>query len=203
MKPVGVLALQGGYDAHARCLSSINVPWRLVRTSAELEQCGGLILPGGESTTHLKLIERFNLETSLNAFVGAGHPVLATCAGLILAATQVSGPGQPSFGWLDIDVERNGWGRQVHSFEAPLEDPLAPASLQSHPPFALMFIRAPKITRCGQGVEVVARFRNEAVAVRQGSFYGMSFHPELKNDARFHALVFKNETEVQVPASTV
>ncbi len=191
MKPVGILALQGGYDAHARCLSAIDVPWQLVRTSAQLAQCGGLILPGGESTTHLKLIERFELSAALNTFVGAGNPVLATCAGLILAATHVRGPEQASFGWLDIDVERNGWGRQVHSFEAPLTDPLAPSSLSSDGTFTLMFIRAPKITRCGKDVEVVARFRNEAVAVRQGLFYGMSFHPELKNDARFHALVFK------------
>jgi 5'-phosphate synthase pdxT subunit len=191
MKPVGVLALQGGYDAHARCLNSINVPWVLVRTPSELTECGGLILPGGESTTHLKLIERFELGSALQTFVAAGNPVLATCAGLILSATHVSGPEQPSFGWLDIDVERNGWGRQVHSFEASLDDPLAPPILNTQPPFALMFIRAPKITRCGENVEVIARFRNEAVAVRQGSFYGMSFHPELKNDARFHALVFK------------
>ncbi len=191
MKPVGVLALQGGYDAHARCLQSINVPWVLVRTPSELTKCGGLILPGGESTTHLKLIERFELGSALQTFVAAGNPVLATCAGLILSATHVSGPEQPSFGWLDIDVERNGWGRQVHSFEASLDDPLAPPILNTQPPFALMFIRAPKITRCGENVEVIARFRNEAVAVRQGSFYGMSFHPELKNDARFHALVFK------------
>lgn len=190
MKPVGVLALQGGYDAHARCLTAINVPWILVRTSEALAQCGGLILPGGESTTHLKLIKRFELGEGLEKFVQAGHPVLATCAGLILSAANVSGPEQPSFGWLDIDVERNGWGRQVHSFEANLDDADSPAVLQAQPPFALMFIRAPRITRCGANVEVVARYRGEVIAVKQGAFYGMSFHPELKNDARFHGLVF-------------
>ena len=189
---MGVLALQGGYDAHARCLSTLGLPWVLVRTPVELASCGGLVLPGGESTTHLKLIDRFGLSDSLNEFVNAGHPVLATCAGLILSAKQVYGPEQTSFGWLDVDVERNGWGRQVHSFEAALQDPNAPALLQTQPPFALMFIRAPRIVRCGDDVEIVARFKGEAVAVRQGAFYGMSFHPELKNDARFHALVFKN-----------
>lgn len=191
MKPIGVLALQGGYDAHARCLASLSLPWILVRTAKQLAECGGLVLPGGESTTHLKLIDRFDLTNALNAFVNAGHPVLATCAGLILSAATVSGPEQPSFGWLDVDVERNGWGRQVHSFEAELQDPNAPSIIRSQPPFALMFIRAPRIIRCGKNVEVVARFRDEAVAVRQGAFYGMSFHPELKSDARFHALVFK------------
>ncbi len=193
MKPIGVLALQGGYEAHARCLTAIDVPWMLVRTSKALAQCGGLVLPGGESTTHLKLIERFKLGDALDDFVRAGHPVLATCAGLILSATQVRDPEQSSFGWLDIDVERNGWGRQVHSFEASLQDEQAPAILRTQPPFALMFIRAPRITRCGECVEVVARYREEVIAVKQGAFYGMSFHPELKNDPRFHALVFKGE----------
>jgi len=192
VRPIGVLALQGGYDAHARCLSSLGLPWIRVRTTRELAGCAGLVLPGGESTTHLKLIDRFDLTAALNSFVEAGNPVLATCAGLILSAAKVSGPEQSSFGWLDIDVERNGWGRQVHSFETALDDPNAPEILQTQPPFSMMFIRAPRIVRCGNTVQVVARFKGEAVAVRQGAVYGMSFHPELKNDARFHALVFKD-----------
>ena len=189
MKPVGVLALQGGYDAHARCLDAIDRPWRLVRTPEDLAECSGLVLPGGESTTHLKLIHRFGMWAPLDDFVRSGKPVLATCAGLILSARSVIGHSQASFGWLDVDVSRNTWGRQVHSFEAAIDDPRAPMSLQS-PSFNMLFIRAPRIERCGDNVEVIVRYKGEAVAVREGRVLGMSFHPELKADPRFHAMVF-------------
>ena len=189
MAPIGVLALQGGYAAHTRCLDKINREWLLVRTPEELAKCEGLVLPGGESTTHLKLIERFQLKAPLNAFLDQGYPILATCAGLILSAKSVVGHAQDSFGWLDIDVSRNAWGRQVHSFESQLDDPNSPTLLQA-PPFTMLFIRAPRIERCGTAVDVVANYQNEPVAVRQGNRYGLTFHPELKGDARFHKLAF-------------
>ena len=194
MKPVGVLALQGGYAAHTRCLDAIQRDWVLVRTPDDLARCSGLILPGGESTTHLKLIKRFNMWTPLDDFVQSGRPVLATCAGLILSAKKVIGRPQDSFGWLDIDVNRNAWGRQVHSFETELNDSNAPQVLRS-PPFKLLFIRAPRIERTGDHVEVLVRYEGEAVAVRQERFLGLSFHPELKNDARFHDMAFGDASD--------
>ena len=190
MAVVGVLALQGGYDAHAKCLETLGIKTKLVKSPEDLDDCSGLVLPGGESTTHLKLIHRFDLWLPLQQFVERGRPVMATCAGLILAAQKVVGHRQDAFGWLDLDVERNAWGRQVHSFEATLTDPAAPVALRS-PPFELLFIRAPKIVRCGPKVEVVARLSGEPIAVRQNNVLGMSFHPELKMDGRLHALIFK------------
>ncbi len=177
---IGALALQGGWAAHlaaVRALGHTGVP---VRTADELAACDGLILPGGESTTHLRLIERFALREALDAFMATDRPVLATCAGLILSAREVLGPSQPSFGWLDVTVTRNAWGRQVHSFEAVADGT----------DLALMFIRAPRITRVGPGVEITHTFEGEPVAVRQGRFFGMAFHPELTGDRRLHAAAF-------------
>lgn len=129
--PVGVLALQGGYEAHEKMLVSLGHATRRVRELVDLEGLSGLVLPGGESSTMLKLLAWSGLEKPLDAAVKAGLPTLATCAGLILSATSVSGPEQASFGWLDIDVARNAWGRQVDSFEAEA-DPVAGATT---PPF--------------------------------------------------------------------
>ena len=137
--PVGVLALQGGWAAHIRALADLGHATREVRTPADLDGLGGLIFPGGESTTHLKLIDRFGLDASLNAFVASGKPVFCTCAGMILAATAVHAPTQQSFGWIDIEVARNGWGRQVHSFEAQADSPFD----GDGNPLKLLFIRAP------------------------------------------------------------
>ena len=128
----------------------------------------------------LKMIGYSGLWESLDAFVRTGRPVLATCAGLILAARHVSGPEQASFGWIDIDAARNAWGRQVHSFEARDDDDR----------MNMVFIRAPRIARVGEGVEVVARFEGEPVAVRQGSVVAATFHPELAGEPALHALAF-------------
>ena len=187
MRPIGVLALQGGYEAHARTLTRLGHATRWVRTPGDLEGLGGLVLPGGESSTMLKLLAFAGLEAPLDAAVRNGLPVLATCAGLILSATRVTGPEQRAFGWLDVDVARNAWGRQVHSFESLADvDPAEPDRV----PFSLVFIRAPRMLRVGPGVEVVARLGGEPVAVRQGSVTGASFHPELTDDDRLHARVF-------------
>jgi 5'-phosphate synthase pdxT subunit len=162
---IGVLALQGGFAAHSRAL----------------EDVAGLILPGGESTTQLKLLARHGLEPALESFVRSGRPVLATCAGLILAAREVQSPAQRSFGWLDVAVARNAWGRQVDSFVADAD---APSGLP------LVFIRAPRILSVGPKVEVLAAFKTEPVLVRQGSIWGATFHPELTLDRRVHQWIF-------------
>ncbi|HIA04410.1 MAG TPA: pyridoxal 5'-phosphate synthase glutaminase subunit PdxT [Myxococcales bacterium] len=185
---VGVLALQGGYAAHVKTLEVLGHQCALIRTAAGLDEIDGLVLPGGESTTHLKLIKRWNLSDGLNDFVQSGKPILATCAGLILAARAVSDPEQYSFGWLDIQLTRNGWGRQLDSFEAVADDGVTP----------LMFIRAPRITQMGPAVEVLMRFRDEPIMVRQGSFVGATFHPELSANLSVHAALFGDlRTSVQ------
>jgi 5'-phosphate synthase pdxT subunit len=180
MSTVGVLALQGGYHAHARMLEGLGHRTRLVRDGQALVDLDGLVLPGGESSTHLKLIDRFGLQAPLDRFIETGRPVLVTCAGLILAAREVSHPSQRSFGWLDISVRRNGWGRQLDSFEAVADG-------QENP---LIFIRAPRIESVGPEVEVLLTFEGEPIMVRQGHVTGAAFHPELTRDPGLHRDVF-------------
>lgn len=180
---IGVLALQGGFEAHERRLTALGHEPVRVRYSSQFSEIDGLILPGGESTTHLKLIALEGLGPALEAFVATRKPVLATCAGLILSARTVTGPSQVSFGFLDVAVRRNAWGRQLDSFEAVADDSDVP----------LTFIRAPRIESVGPGVEVVLRYRGEPVLVRSGTFFGATFHPELTSDARVHRQVFGGE----------
>lgn len=179
---IGVLALQGGYEAHERVLRELGRDVVRVKTPAGLEGLDGLVLPGGESSTMLKLIAWNGLEGPLDAFVRSGRPVFATCAGLILAATGVSHPEQRSFGWLDVDVSRNAWGRQNESFEA----------MDDAGRFRMVFIRAPRITRVGDEAEVVATYKGEAVAVRSKRLpvVAATFHPELAGEPGLHRLVF-------------
>jgi pyridoxal 5'-phosphate synthase pdxT subunit len=150
-----------------------------VRTPAELAAVEGLVLPGGESTTQLKLIERNGLEAPLSAFVASGKPILATCAGLILAARAVSSPSQRSFGWLDASVERNAYGRQLDSFEAVTDRGLP-----------VVFIRAPRIREVGRRVEVLDTLGGEPILIRQGNVVGATCHPELTDSTELHARVF-------------
>lgn len=178
-KRIGVLALQGGFAAHARALADLGHVPVLVRAPADLDGIEGLVLPGGESTVHLKLLGRFGLGAPLDAFVATGRPVLGTCAGLILAARRVTGPEQPSFGWIDVAVARNAYGRQQESFEA-----ISPEGIP------LVFIRGPRIIEVGPSVEILATLAGEAVLVRDGSVTGASFHPELTADRRVHGQVF-------------
>jgi len=181
---LGVLALQGGYAAHAKSLRALGHTVSEVRTEADLASVRGLVLPGGESTTHLILLERFGLWAPLDAFVRAGNPVLATCCGLILSARSVVSPPQRSVGWVDVQVARNAWGRQVHSFEAPAD----PGSQIG--PVPMLFIRAPRIVEVGAGAEVLATCQGEPVLVRQGNVVAGAFHPELTADLTVHALAF-------------
>jgi 5'-phosphate synthase pdxT subunit len=179
MARVGVLALQGGFGLHASALRAIGDEPREVRDASDLAALDGLVLPGGESTAMLTLIERFALAAALDELVHSGIPILATCAGLILAAREVTHPAQRSFSWLDVAVSRNGWGRQLDSFEALADDGTTP----------LVFIRAPRIVSVGAETEVLATFRGEPVMVRQNNVVGATFHPELV-DGRLHHTVF-------------
>jgi 5'-phosphate synthase pdxT subunit len=172
---VGVLALQGGYAAHAKVLRGLGADVREVRTPADLDGLDGLVMPGGESTTMTLGVEREGLAEPLRAFHEAGRPIFGTCAGLIML-------DRAHLGLMDITAERNAFGRQLHSFEADLEFP----GLEGGPVRAV-FIRAPWIRDLGPGVEVLAAVDGHPVAARQGSLLAISFHPELGDDHRLHA----------------
>lgn len=176
-----MLALQGDFAAHAKALARLGVEAPEVRKPAELAALDGLIVPGGESTTLLRLMgEAF--PAALRALHAAGTPIYGTCAGLILLAREVVGPSQPSLGLIDVTVERNGYGRQRESFEAELEARLDAAPVPLH----AVFIRAPRITRLGPAVTALAHWRGEPVLVRQGPVLVSSFHPELTDDLAVH-----------------
>ncbi len=180
---VGVLALQGDFAAHAAALREAGGEPREVRLPAHLAGLAGLVLPGGESTTLLRLLASSGLDRALPEFHRAGGAILGTCAGAILLAREVTGPVQPSLGLLDITVARNHYGRQVDSFEAS-------ASLEGEErPLPLVFIRAPAITRTGPGVEVLAEHGGLPVLVRQGRLLAATFHPELTPDRRVHRML--------------
>jgi 5'-phosphate synthase pdxT subunit len=180
MARIGILALQGAFARHAGVLAALAHEAVLVRAKEDLAGLRGLILPGGESTVQLKLLERLGLEESLCAAVRSGLPVLATCAGLVLLARHVSHPQQRSLGMVDVGVARNAWGRQIDSFEAT-----------SDAGRALVFIRAPRIVEVGRGVEVLDRLRGESVLVRQANVTCATFHPELTSDTGLHREVFR------------
>jgi 5'-phosphate synthase pdxT subunit len=178
---IGVLALQGDFAAHARALAALGHDVRLARRPADLDRVEGLVLPGGESTTMLRLLESSGLAAPVVRLIRDGAPVLATCAGLILLARKVTGPDQTSFGLLDVTVARNAWGRQVDSFE----------SWSDRGGLPLVFIRAPRIRDVGEGVEVLDTFDGEPILVRQGNMVGATFHPELTGDATVARLAFE------------
>jgi len=185
----GVLALQGDWAAHARVLNAMGVETVLVRTAAELAAVDALVLPGGESTAMLRLMEPENLAKKIGRRVRDGLPVLATCAGLILLATGTT-PAQPSLGLLDVHVERNAYGRQVHSRVAPISlDPEMgqPGTLDA------VLIRAPKITRTGPEVRVLGWLGEDPVLVRQNRIIAATFHPELTDEQRVHRLLVDKE----------
>jgi pyridoxal 5'-phosphate synthase pdxT subunit len=171
---VGVLALQGGFAAHARMLRGLGAEVREVRTPADLGGLDGLVMPGGESTTMTLGIEREGLAEPLRAFHAEGRPIFGTCAGLILLDRE-------HLGLMDIVAARNAFGRQVRSFEADLTFP----DLEGGPVRAV-FIRAPWIAEHGSGVEVLAAVDGHPVAAREGTLLAISFHPELGSDDRLH-----------------
>ena len=178
---VGVLALQGDVVEHLHALAELGVTPVAVKTRAELDAVDALIVPGGESTTVIRLLERFGLDEPIRERVGAGMPFWGTCMGLIVAAREVAGLEQKTLGLIDITVRRNAFGRQLASAEVPLAIPALGAQ-----PFPAIFIRAPWIERAGPGVEVLAAHEGHGVFVRQGAVIGTSFHPELTRDRRLH-----------------
>ncbi|MDQ5858436.1 MAG: pyridoxal 5'-phosphate synthase glutaminase subunit PdxT [Acidobacteriota bacterium] len=181
---IAVLALQGDFAAHGRRLAEIGLDSFEARKPEELDRAAGLVLPGGESTTLWKFFETAPWEDAIRRFAASGRPVLGTCAGAVVLALEVTNPPQKGLGVLDIAVERNAYGRQVDSFVGEVEAPSLGGRLPA------VFIRAPKIRRVGQGVEVLATREGEPVLVRQGNVVAATFHPELTPDTKVHELAF-------------
>lgn len=179
----GVLALQGAFARHIEMLQGCGVDTVEVRQPEHLAGIDALVVPGGESTTMVKLLETFELAKPIQELLDEGLPLLGTCAGMILAAEGVSDgyPGQLSFGAIDVDVRRNGYGRQIDSFEADLT-----IDALDGPPIRAVFIRAPVVERVGDEVEVLASVDGHPVLCRQGPVVVTSFHPELTDDDRLH-----------------
>jgi 5'-phosphate synthase pdxT subunit len=183
---IGVLALQGAFREHEEVLERLGVRTAEIRLPEELFGCDGLVLPGGETTAQRKLARSYGLWDPLARLARQGVPILATCAGLILLAKRIDGEPGASLEVMDLDVSRNAYGRQVFSFETPLAVPCLSGGEGPADPFRAIFIRAPRIVRIGQGVSVLASRGGEPVAVRQGNILGLTFHPELTQDPRFH-----------------
>jgi pyridoxal 5'-phosphate synthase pdxT subunit len=187
MKKVGVLALQGDFAAHAAALARNGAEPVLVREANQFAGIDGLVIPGGESTTMLKLLHYDHLLEPLGQFA-RGKPVFGTCAGAILLARHVSQPNQESLGIMDIDVERNGYGRQLESRVAQIE-PGAELRERSWPQtLEAVFIRAPIIRRTGAEARILARYQGDPVLVEEGKHLVATFHPELTADSRVHLL---------------
>ncbi|MEP7202182.1 MAG: pyridoxal 5'-phosphate synthase glutaminase subunit PdxT [Ilumatobacteraceae bacterium] len=180
---VGVLALQGAFVAHQRALEGAGARTRQVRQPGDLDGIDALVMPGGESTTMSRLLTTSGLFDDIKALLSDGLPVFGTCAGMILLASEVldGRPDQISFGAIDMSVQRNGYGRQVDSFETDLE------VVGFDRPFHAVFVRAPKVVATGANVEVLAEYDGVPVVARQGHVMVASFHPELTADARLHA----------------
>ena len=188
MKRAGVLALQGDFEAHGKALAQAGAEPVFVRTAADLENIDGLIIPGGESTTMLKLLHAENMLQPISDF-GRDRPIFGTCAGVILLARQVSNPAQESLGILDLEVERNGYGRQIDSRVAALEpSPDFHSRTGKKGNLEAVFIRAPIIRRVGPEAKVLASYNGDPVLVEQGRHLAATFHPELTSDARVHQL---------------
>jgi 5'-phosphate synthase pdxT subunit len=180
---VGVLALQGAFVAHQRALETVGATTRQVRRPADLAGIDALVMPGGESTTMSRLLTTSGLFDDVKALVSDGMPVFGTCAGMILLASEVidGRPDQLSFGAIDVSVQRNGYGRQIDSFETDLD------VVGFDHPFHAVFVRAPKVVAVGANVQVLAEYDGVPVVARQGQVMVASFHPELTADARLHA----------------
>lgn len=177
---VGVLALQGDFEAHARVLEHLGADWVYVRRPEQLAEVDGLILPGGESTTHLKFFEGEEFAAAIRAMHARGRPLFGTCAGAILLAAEVTAPPQPALGLVDVTIERNAYGRQMQSAVRQGR------SVLKDGPVEMVFIRAPIIRRVGAGVRVLGECEGLPVGVEQGSCLLTTFHPELTSDTTFH-----------------
>lgn len=191
---VGVLALQGDFEAHGRAIARAGAEAVAVRTAEDLNAVDGLIIPGGESTTMLKLLEIESLFQPLQEF-GAKKPVFGTCAGAILLASEVLNPAQPSLALLDLTVERNAYGRQIDSRIAQIE-------VDGHPTEAV-FIRAPVIRRIGPDANVLATYLDTPVLIEQGRHMAATFHPELGSDNRIHRHFLKKIADEKLSDSAL
>lgn len=178
MVKVGVLALQGAVREHVNAVEACGAEAVVIKHKEELTEVDGLILPGGESTTMRRLIDKYDFMDSLKDFARQGKPMFGTCAGLILLAKNLVGYEAPHIGVMDITVERNSFGRQRESFEAEL---MIKGVADNFP---AVFIRAPHIVEAGEEVEILSKHEGRIVAAREGQFLGCSFHPELTDDSR-------------------
>jgi pyridoxal 5'-phosphate synthase pdxT subunit len=179
---IGILAVQGDFDAHAAMLERLGVETVEVRTPADLNGCSGLILPGGESTTQLQFLQEEGLYETILKFAANGGPIFGTCAGAILLATEVENPKQASLGLLNMTVLRNAYGRQIAS------DVVSGPSKLKKEPLEMVFIRGPIIERAGDDVEVLAEYAGKPALVRKGLVIAATFHPELTDDTTVHRL---------------
>jgi pyridoxal 5'-phosphate synthase pdxT subunit len=177
---IGILAIQGDYEAHAKTLDRLGVKWTYVRRPKDIDGVAGIILPGGESTTHVKVLREEGLWDALQQFYSRGGAFFGTCAGAIVLAREVHNPPQQSLGFLNVSILRNGYGRQlasdVHEGKTTLRDE----------PMEMVFIRAPIIESVGEGVEVLAKDAAHPVLVQQGRILAATFHPELTKDPTVH-----------------
>jgi 5'-phosphate synthase pdxT subunit len=193
---IGILAIQGDFEAHARMLERMGVEYVFVRTPDDLQGIEGLILPGGESTTHMKMLAETGLDNAIRTMATNGGAFFGTCAGAIVLAREVKGPPQASLGLMDITVVRNAYGRQLAS-----DVFLLPTKL-SDEPLEMVFIRAPIIEAVGKDVEVLAERNGKPVLVQQGRMIAATFHPELTDDAKIHERFVKLASDgVTLPSS--
>jgi len=178
---IGVLALQGAFREHRKLLKDCGVSSREIRKPEQLEGVDGLIIPGGESTTIGKLMVEYGLMEPVKKLGMEGLPIFGTCAGLVLLAKDIENSDQPKLGLMDMEVVRNGFGRQVDSFEVDLE-----ISALGFTPFRAIFIRAPYIKKVSPNIGILATYQDKVVFARQGNLLACSFHPELTDDIRIH-----------------
>lgn len=183
---IGILAVQGDFEAHAAMLERLGVETAEVRTPADLEGCAGLILPGGESTTQLQFLQEEGLYETILKFAAKGGPIFGTCAGAILLATEVENPKQASLGLLNMTVLRNGYGRQIAS------DVVSGPTKLKKEPLEMVFIRGPIIERAGEDVEILAEYAGKPALVRKGPVMAATFHPELTDDTTVHELFLQS-----------
>ncbi|MCQ6282742.1 pyridoxal 5'-phosphate synthase glutaminase subunit PdxT [Bacillus sp. EB600] len=192
MVKIGVLALQGAVREHIKAVENCGAEAVAIKHKEELREVDGLILPGGESTTMRRLIDKYDFMDALKEFANEGKPMFGTCAGLILLAKNLVGYDQPHIGVMDVTVERNSFGRQRESFEADLSIKDVAEG------FPAVFIRAPHIVDVGENVEILCKHDDRIVVAREGQFLGCSFHPELTEDYRFTAYFVKMVKEAKV-----
>lgn len=186
-KQIGVLGLQGDFSRHAQMVQKCGNQAKIIKSPNKLTECDGLILPGGESTTLNKLLLKTGLFEAIQKY-NQNHPIMGTCAGLIILATQIVEDQLKTLGLIDLGVKRNAYGRQVDSFFGPVNIPV----FQENHLFEGIFIRAPKIITCGKNTINLGFYQDSIVMVRNQQVLATTFHPELTNDCRIHTYFFEN-----------